>query len=65
VNNIKRGDRFAHKSMIVGSPKAGTARPDICMVTRVARGMFYYRNESGMLFCGYVQDGLPGTKKEQ
>lgn len=46
---ISRGDRFEHARMIVGSPNAGTARPDVCTVTRVIVGTIYYRNESGML----------------
>lgn len=44
----KAGQRFEHAHYIQGSPKAGTARPDICTVTRVAAGTVYYRTETGM-----------------
>jgi hypothetical protein len=45
---FKPGVTFAHPRFIQGSPKAGTARPDICTITRIARGVLYYRTESGM-----------------
>jgi hypothetical protein len=45
---MKAGDTFAHPRYIQGSPKAGTARPDICTVTRIARGTVYYKTETGM-----------------
>ena len=44
----RRGDRFEHARLIVGSPKAGTARPAICTVTAVRGVSVYYRSESGM-----------------
>ena len=64
-DKIHLGVRFVHRSMIIGSPKAGTARPDVCTVTRVAGRKYYYRNESGMLFVRYVEDGIPGTLLEE
>jgi hypothetical protein len=45
----KPGARFEHARYIQGSPQAGTARPDVCTVTRVARGVVYYRTETGLL----------------
>ena len=48
-NLVRRGLRFEHARYIQGSPKAGTARPDICTVTRVAAGTVYYRTETGNL----------------
>lgn len=47
---IRRGDQFEHARQITGSPKAGTARPDVCTVTRVTATAVYYRNSSRMLF---------------
>jgi hypothetical protein len=44
----KAGRRFEHARYIQGSPKAGTARPDICTVTRVTAARVYYRTETGM-----------------
>jgi hypothetical protein len=48
MTHLKAGARFEHARYIQGSPKAGTARPDICTVTRVATGTVYYRTETGM-----------------
>lgn len=45
------GRRFEHARYIQGSPKAGTARPDVCTVTRVTAGTVYYRTETGMKMC--------------
>jgi hypothetical protein len=45
---MKVGDTFAHPRFIQGSPKAGTARPDVCTITRIARGTVYYRTETGL-----------------
>jgi hypothetical protein len=45
---VKAGQRFEHARYIQGSPKAGTAHPDVCTVTRVAQGTVYYRTETGM-----------------
>lgn len=42
------GRRFEHARYIIGSPKAGTARPDICTVPRVTATVIYYRTETGM-----------------
>ena len=47
----KAGRRFEHSRYIVGSPKAGTARPDVCTVTRVTASTVYYRTENGMKMC--------------
>ena len=44
----KPGQRFEHSRYIIGSPKAGTARPDVCTVTRVTALTVYYRTEEGM-----------------
>jgi hypothetical protein len=46
----KRGMTFPHARHIIGSPKAGTARPSICTVTRVTQTAVYYRSESGNLW---------------
>lgn len=58
---IKRGTRFEHERFIVGSPKAGNMRPDVCTITRVAKANFWYRNESGMLYVRTIEQGIPGT----
>lgn len=50
---LKRGQRFEHARLIIGSPKAGTARPEVCTITRVVnnpRPRVWYQNESGMRF---------------
>ena len=44
----KAGMTFNHARFIQGSPKAGTARPDVCTVTRVTKTTVYYRTETGM-----------------
>lgn len=41
------GLRFAHARQIIGD--GPDRRPDPCVVTRVARGVVYYRNSSGFL----------------
>ena len=46
--HLRRGAKFEHAHYIQGSPKAGTARPDICEVTVVTRDRVYYRTETGM-----------------
>lgn len=46
--HIHLGARFEHSRLIIGSPRAGTARPDICTITRITKSTIYYRNESGM-----------------
>lgn len=46
---LKVGARFEHNRLIIGSPKAGTARPEVCTITRVTAHSVWYRNESGML----------------
>lgn len=53
LRTLKRGQQFEHARFIVGSPKAGTARPDVCTITRVATKptpRVWYQNESGMKF---------------
>jgi hypothetical protein len=42
------GSTFEHARLITGSPKAGTARPDVCRVTKITKTTVYYRNESGV-----------------
>lgn len=42
---VTRGDRFEHARQIDGSPKAGTARPVVMVVTAVTRRAIYYRRE--------------------
>lgn len=44
----KPGMRFEHAHFIQGSPKAGTARPDVCTVTRVTKHTVFYWSETGM-----------------
>jgi len=46
--DVRPGQRFEHARYIQGSPKAGTARPDICTVTRVTSDTVYYKTETGM-----------------
>jgi hypothetical protein len=46
---MRKGQKFAHNNFIVGSPKAGNARADICTITKITQSIVYYRSESGML----------------
>lgn len=48
MSHMHLGQRFEHARLIVGSPKAGTARPDVCRITKLSSSTVYYRNESGM-----------------
>jgi len=43
------GTTFAHAHQITGSPKAGTAKPAVCRITKITKLMVYFRNESGYL----------------
>lgn len=47
MDSLKPGLRFAHSRRITGSPKAGTARPEEYVVTRVTSTTVYYRPSSG------------------
>lgn len=40
--NPRPGDTFLHHRWITGSPKAGTAQPELCTVTRVTRTTVWY-----------------------
>jgi hypothetical protein len=51
MNTPRPGARFEHARYIIGSPKASTARPDVCTVTRVTAGTVYYKTETGMKMC--------------
>jgi hypothetical protein len=52
---VRPGMRFLHRRWLVGLPD-GTVRPTICTVTRLHRGIVYYRDESGALTARYPSD---------
>lgn len=65
MTNVKRGMRFEHARYIIGSPKAGTARPDVCEITKVSTSSdggaqsVYYCTETGMfMVTSHINDSV-------
>jgi hypothetical protein len=57
---MKRGTRFLH-ARILDASKMPEKVPQVCVVTRVARGTVYYRPDYGLLDDGSPWLGSPGS----